>query len=363
MRKNKSFLRQKSLRVLSDLFVFIFIISWVWACSPEVPKMIPRPTVINEKVDTDGSEEVFDPKIDILFVVDDSGSMQSHQNNLASNIDLFVTNFLKRQDIDYHIGVVSTSMEQSPGYSGGWVAPCCGQLVGWGGFPYVTRSTPNARSVLKRNLVLGTNGSWQEMMFAPVMAALSPPLVGGVNGGFYRQDAFLGMIFITDAEDQSPKVSAQDFWDFLLTLKGRKDRLAAFGVIVPVLDNRSCSRDDDSMRPMRLEQFLSLANWDPNQSNVFNLCDPAFGNNLTSIGDILVKAVGNIIFLSRPPILSTIKVQYGSQMIPADPKLGWSYDPARNALILGNDIVWTTQPPGTKVQVFYEAARYPELQP
>lgn len=92
---------------------------------------------------------------------------------------------------------------------------------------------------------------------------------------------------------------------------------------------------------------------------MYNLCDPAFGQNLAKIGEVLSYTVGNIIYLKRVPIVSTIQVWYGTQRIDPHPTQGWSYDPARNAIVLGSEIQWSQQPPGTRVRVRYESYRDP----
>lgn len=337
--------------------VFSFLALALWACSPEVPKMIPEPKIVSEKIDIDSGAEVFDPKLDILFVVDDSGSMHSHQNNLARNIFLFINGFVQRKDIDYHIGVITTSMES---YSWGSPSPCCGQLVDNGGVKFVTPTTPNIVSLLATNLRVGTDGSGTEKVFSPLRTALSPLYTTGVNAGFYRDEAHLAVVIITDAEDQSVGVSARDTYQFLTNLKGRPEKLLSFGVIVPSLDDRNCGRDTTTHRPLRIEEFLKLSG--QGLENVFNLCDPKFADNLVKVADYLVRSVGNVIYLSRSPILETIRVTFGSQVVPADPDKGWSYDPLKNALILGQDVEWSTQPSGTRVRVYYDAAYYkPEI--
>jgi hypothetical protein len=323
------------------------------SCSPDVPKLIPEPKIVNEKVDIDSGAEVFEPKLDILFVVDDSGSMQTHQSNLSNNIFGFVNGFVQRQDIDYHVGVVTTSMER---YSWTNAAPCCGELVGPSGVKFVTPSTPNLTNILSANLRVGTNGSGSEMIFGPIMAALSPNFIGGINAGFYRPEAHLAIVVISDAEDQTPRVRPMDTWQFLLGLKGRPERILSFGVIVPSLDTTGCDRDDSTARPKRIEEFLQLSG--QGLPNVFSLCDPKFGDNLVQMADLLVKSVGNIIYLSRSPILETIKVTYGTQTIDPHPNKGWTYDPRKNAIILGGDIEWSAQPRGTRVRVNYDAAHY-----
>lgn len=332
----------------------IIWLGFVWSCQKAVPPMIPKPQLVTDAVEAEG-DEIFDPKIDILFVIDDSGSMSSHQRNLANNVDLFINNFLQRQDIDYHIGVITTS--NSPSWSGRGV-PCCGKLVDLAGVTYVTRTTPNASWALKRNMLVGTNGDSREMIFDPLASAIDVKN-SQHNQGFFRDDAFLAIVIISDAEDQSQKETPQSIAQKLTLFKGKKDRWTAFGVIVPTIDPYRCERDEFNVVPTRIELFLDLAKLDPSTQNVYNLCDPAFGQNLAKIGEVLSYTVGNIIYLKRVPIVSTIQVWYGTQRIDPHPTQGWSYDPARNAIVLGSEIQWSQQPPGTRVRVRYESYRDP----
>jgi hypothetical protein len=279
--------------------------------------------------------------------------METHQNNLSNNIYRFVNGFVQRQDIDFHVGVITTSMERN---SWGSPAPCCGELVGAMGVKFVSPSTPNLVKHLAMNLLVGTDGSGTEMVFAPIMSALSGAFLAGVNAGFYRPEAHLAIVVITDAEDQTAQVTPTDAWHFLLGLKRRPEKILSFGVIVPSMDTRGCERDDSSKKPYRIEEFLKLSG--QGLPNVYNLCDPQFGDNLVKMADLLVKSVGNIIYLSRAPILETIQVSYGSQIILPHPDKGWTYDPYKNAIILGEKIEWSSQPSGTKVRVTYDAAQY-----
>lgn len=323
------------------------------ACSPEVPKLAPKPDTTNQLIASDGDDsnvDMFSPEVDILFVVDDSGSMGSHQANLARNVDKFTAAFGARTNIDFHIGVLTSSMD-----SWSSAPTCCGRLVG--NPAYIDRTTPNGIIRLAQNLRVGTSGSATEKFFEPVLAALSPPLIDRDNAGFLRRNAFLALIFITDTEDQS-QIPVQEFMDQLVAIKGRKERIIAYSVMVP-MGTPNCP--SENMAPLRFDQFLnSLSNAG---RNIFNLCDVAFGDRIAQIGDDLVRYVGNTILLTRPPILSTMKIEYGDQVIPAHPRKGWSYDPSRNAILFGDELVWSKQPDGTKVSVSYESAVYPEARP
>lgn len=317
----------------------------VVGCSPSTPKLIPRPEVVNDKVSTDSDSVVFNPRVDILFVVDNSGSMGQHQTNLSRNMDLFIKSFSTSIQIDYNVGVVTTDMSERAE---------SGRLQGV--VRIVNRSTPGALGEMSKNLKVGTTGDWIERSFDPVFAALTPPLVDGYNMGFLRRDAHLAVIFITDAEDQSSQHDANSLYTFLTALKGNKDRVLSYGVIVPSNVN-NCERDEFK-GPARIEQFLALT---VNAGkNTMNLCDPDFGTKLADLSKDIAKYVGGVIYLNRAPVLSTLKVVYGTQEIPQGYKTGWVFDAARNAIILGEDIVWSQQPEGTKVQVYFEAAQFEE---
>lgn len=305
------------------------------------------PAVTTGEKISDNGVEVFDPSVDILFVIDNSGSMQPHQANLSNNVNRFIQSFVKKNGLDFHIGVVTTDMGNS-GF--GSTGACCGVLAG--NPHYVERSTPNFAVALSRNMVVGTDGSAQEESFGPVIAALTEPNLSVANIGFYRPKAHLAIIFVTDAEDQSSG-SVDGFLNFLVALKGDTAKVSVYGAIVPSTET-NCDRDEPFTMPRRLEALLGKVSNAGN--NILSLCSPDYGNRLASLGDDLLRRVGSLIYLNRRPVSGTIRVTFGSQNIPADPLVGFRYDSFRNAIILGEKIVWSNQPAGTKVQVSYEAA-------
>jgi hypothetical protein len=320
------------------------------ACSPESTSLyLPPVQKLDQQVE-DPNAVYFDPQVDILFVVDNSGSMSTHQSNLIKNIDLFTNAFLKNSILDYNIGVLTSDMCD---FGGGDY--CGGELVAKGGYPFVNRKTPNASFVLKTNLNLGINGSGTEMFFDPVYTALTTNL-NTTNKGFYRPNSTLLIIFVTDAEDQSRKMNEISMKSFLLGLKNNDaSKIISLGVIVPSSDN-VCMRDAWD-KPASIETLLSFFPLQT-QTNVLNLCSQTYGTELSKMANTIVNQIGRVIYLSRAPVMSSLKVTYGNVDLPSDFKKGWSYDAAKNAIILGDDIDWSVQPSGSRVKVFYDAAKY-----
>ncbi len=342
--------------VRDDLFRIVFVLislEFAFSCSPASPKLKPDPLVPNEKIVSANNEAFSRPAVDILFVVDDSGSMYGHQANVARNMDQFLNEFTKLKLIDYHIGVISTTIDDD------WSKAPDGKLSNLGGYTFVDQNTPNAIQVVKENLSLGTSGTWNEKFFDPVVMALTPPLINGNNAGFYRKNAFLVIIFVTDTEDQSVLYTPQSFMTFLTNLKGDKNKILSYAAYVPQ-STSGCSRDD--WNEGILEEFLSL-NVNAGK-NVVSLCDSDFGTKLVDFSKEIIQVINKPIILSRPPVVSTIKVMYGTQEIPSDPVVGWTFDPLKNAIVFGRDLkLDENQPAGTGIDITFDTAYFPEENP
>lgn len=319
-----------------------FSFVWLAACSDQTPKLIPddkKKETVDEKIETP-VVETFNPAVDILFVIDNSGSMGDHQANLSKNIDSFIQVIAQNKVLDYHIGVVTSDMDD-PRQSG--------RL--WGrSVRFVTPTTPNMIGVLRSNLQPGTSGSGVEALFDPIQAALTKPLVDTVNDGFYRENAHLALVFITDAEDQGALLPG-DLWTFLLGLKkGDRDKLLSYAALVPVGDMK-CPLDEGGNYSYKVFDFIlnfASGKW-------FDLCSADYGKKLADIALDLKTKVESTIYLKRRPIINTIEVRYGTLLVPNDPRVGWTYEIGRNALLLGPEIDYASQQPGTQLEINFKS--------
>lgn len=334
-------MNQKSkLRVLIALAI-VSALAGLGACSEATPKLVipdRTPPAEDPGVATANGTLQGGSEVDILFIVDDSGSMGTHQYNLSQNISRFLGTFFGGTAADFHIGVLKTSG--------------AGELIGYP--KYIGPTTPNGLNLLSQTLRVGTWGRGPERIFAPVRGALSEPYLSGSNSGFLRKDAHLAVVIITDAEDQSAE-TAQMFHDFLLSVKpGQPEKILVYAVYIPVNAPYGCTRDD-SGAPKKIDEFMRLSG-----GQSFGLCDPDYGDKLAAMGAHLAGKVLKSIYLKRKPVESTIRVRYGAQVVPRDLDFGWSYDPDRVALRFGPKLVWSKQKMGTKVEVDYVPADEPK---
>ena len=315
----------KSYNIFKKTFALCLFLSLLGCGKDSTPKLIK-----NQKLKSRVGI-VANPKLDILFVIDNSGSMGSHQDHLANQIDLFLQGLGALSHIDYQIGVITTDIDQN--------------LLAQQGF--YTKIQPV--DVLKNNLQVGTGGSGHEIHFETAKKALEDSIAS--QGMFYRSNAHLAIIFLTDTEDKG-SVTGSEFYDYLVQLKGGKSRrIHAYGA----LDLSEPNCDGEGEGSQKLRDFINRVNenrvlLDP---PYFSLCDSQFSMRLLNIGKSISQYVGKIVYLKHIPDLSTMLVKYGDEIIPQDALKGWVYNPRFVRLELGNDVKFKNPDPNVKLEVFY----------
>ncbi len=185
--------------------------------------------------------------VDVLFVVDNSGSMMEEQQAIGAAFSDFI-DFATTQNVDYHIGVTTTGIGNS---GGGWAACPGGVDGGEAGrlFPadgarprWIDPATANAAEIFADNVQVGICHWWEEGLEAAYLALTSPlvdladdpatGLPGDGNLGFYRPDARLSVIIVTDEDDHSDREPAF-YTSFFRGLKGagNEDKVTVNGVL------------------------------------------------------------------------------------------------------------------------------------
>lgn len=196
----------------------------------------------DEEIQTDLFTQADRPKVDILFVMDNSGSMEPYQNRIGANLPSFISS-AEEQDIDFQIAVTTT------GVTGAWGGGCPGGANGNedgrffpvdGSAPRIlTADTPRLSDRFLHNLRVGTCHQ-SEFSFEAAYRALSPPLIHEEkdsrprtppspyqdgNAGFLRPDASLSIIFVTDELEQSSIFgkTPMDYMTFFKGIKGERN--------------------------------------------------------------------------------------------------------------------------------------------
>ena len=345
----------------------MLLVSFLSACGVENPsRQGPIQNTSTVTMQANKDEIAGTPKVNILFVVDNSGSMRGYQQKLADNIEKFADTFFENTRVDYRIGVVpvydSKNLNDTKIYNSGprKMNPL-GELVKLKGLPegdattelFITRHTPNPKEVLKQTVLLGTQwGPEAEESFSPVMQVMNPQHNAEKNQGFYEKEAHLAVIFLTDADDVSPNLSAEDFYNQLVAAKDgdRSKVLIAAAIPDPAKHGSSCTTDgrgpiDAIPTLMKISGGITA-----------DLCSNNFGTRLTDFGNYLVRQLtSQKIPLGFLPDVTTLMVTYGApdskiedrQVIPRGEN-GYFLDmnPAQPQIILSPNLVLHPVPNG-----------------
>lgn len=249
-------------------------------------------------------------KIDVLWIIDDSGSAAPYEENLARNFQSFITEFTKNS-IDYRIAVTTTDIFKE-----------AGRFVGTP--KIITPTTPSVAAVFSNNVKVGTNGSPFEVGLDAARMAIdlqsqanaaavmqcqtACPTAGQATCRancatntvfqFLRTDAYLYLIFVSDEEDHSSQ-DVRFFYRYFETAKGvGNDGTVSTAAIIGQPGN-TCGAT-----PGVRYQALS----DLTGGEVGSICDTNFS---VTLGKLARNAVGlkRKFALQAKPNLQTLQVR------------------------------------------------------
>ncbi len=151
-------------------------------------------------------------KVDILWVVDSSGSMAPKQARLAANFNGFIQQLLQAQPpIDFHIAVTTTDTDDPavrgklrPWSLGGRSANYICR-TGNACQPSLDGGTAESVAAFTQMSNAGTNGSAQERGLLAAYLALTNPenISTDTEERFIRRDAALYVVIVSDEDDAS----------------------------------------------------------------------------------------------------------------------------------------------------------------
>jgi hypothetical protein len=302
---------------------------------------------------TDRFVQESEARVDVLFIVDNSGSMMEEQQSLGSNFSAFLS-AATAAHVDYRIGVTTTGLDPSPG---GWSECPGGALGGENGrlFPVdnsspriITPDTPNAAAVFAYNTHVGVC-HWNEQGLDAAYRALSDPLLYNLddprtpqpndgNGGFLREDAKLAIIALSDEEDFSSQPVA--FYEtYFLALKGNDPSKVSFNAVVGPADLSTCPTSSSSgMRYMELARKLGGV--------VDSICTPNWAASLERLSESAFGLNRTFPLSDEPSDAGAIAVKLDGAPVTS----GWTYDAKNNAVVFDRSRV---PAPGVVVEVTY----------
>lgn len=252
--------------------------------------------------------------IDVLFVIDNSGSMGQEQTNLIANFPGFIT-VLEQSGLDYRVAVTTTGrdynytmtfpvgggipMSQDGGDNGTMLkSPTMTRR-------WIEKADADVSGTFSAVANVGVDGPSDEMPLSAMRDAFEERMTDGTNAGFHRPEALLAIVFLTDEEDCSYEVpvtlgfsqslcSAQmepagNYVTFLDQYTGNRSRWATAVIAGPT----ACSSDFGSAdEATRLKDFVTLTG--PN-GKFSSICEGDLSLGLAEALDLFESACGGIL--------------------------------------------------------------------
>lgn len=329
------------------------------------------------------SASSFDNQLDILWVVDNSGSMGPLQANMVSNFSSFITNF-QTLGYDFRMAVTSTDAYKANtsfvGYNSGYAGLSLFQDGGNNnnsptGVFIITPQTTNLDATFVDNASTGINGSGDERAFSSLMTTMN----NKNNPAFLRSSSFLAIIVLSDEDDfslysrtegswgnndaldhcyansamdqiattaysgnnhvstcanQTPPDSVQTYvngLDALTQSTGatRRWNLNAITVLDANCQLSHSQQNQASFVTVIGQRYVQLAG--DTQGITGSICDASYANSLANIAK-QITTLSTQFFLTQIPQVNTIVVAVNSVTVPENPTNGWQYNSANNSI-------------------------------
>ncbi len=316
-------------------------------------------------------------KMDILWVIDNSGSMNDFQQAVEDNLLSFMNNF-SQKGYDFQIAVT---------VSDGWKDMDYTNYVADGGPTFSASNRSRFKSSVDGTTVLsssedsavllqkfqeivasvGTSGSGDERVMQSTQAALLNPL--NIADGFFRDDAHLAVIFVSDEEDTSWRQSnyitnapgcsgpytggdmnagcasqvesVTYFRDFLVA--NSSDVYGATVHNMAIEDGDEVCRTSDAMYNryfgVRTSELATLTG-----GTISSLCG-VFADSLNNIAQTIIERSVEFLLDKVPsdPNAISVTVQESGDPEPVavaqDSDNGWSYNASANSIVFHGDAI------------------------
>lgn len=280
-------------------------------------------------------------KLDILWVIDNSGSMAEEQANLTSNFNSFISTF-SQKGYDFKIAVTVSDAWRAPYINQPTLAKFrdgtdqtshTGQFV-------LTPSTPNLTNTFVTNAMQGTAGSGDERAFQSFKTSLNSSL----NANFVRPDGFLAIIIVSDEDDFSTDGSSSlnhnynspalhtvtSYVNYLDTLTQSTGAFRRYSVSAITIKDNTCLQANQATGGIMGTRYINIAT----QTNgvVGDLCAASYAATLNEIQNRIAE-LSTQFFLSRVPVESTIVVHVNNVLIVNNATNGWTFNPASNSIV------------------------------
>ncbi|MBM4368949.1 MAG: VWA domain-containing protein [Deltaproteobacteria bacterium] len=256
--------------------------------------------------------------LDILWVLDDSGSMTEEQALLAARAASFASP-LSAAELPYRLAVTTTSGT--------------GVLLG----ELITEETADpSASFVAAIEAAGIEGEREESGFASALLAADP-----ANNDFAREEADLEVVIYSDEDDHSELDPSEFLADLGDLHPGRSVVVSAVVGDPPT----GCASATGAADPG--DNYLAAQAESGGAKE--SICTADTDGMLERLAH-LVLGLRTEFFLSALPLLDSMEVTVDGVVVPRRDQDGWRYDGGDNSIIFDG---WSIPRPGATIEAFY----------
>ncbi len=310
------------------------------------PTASPSPAGTPRQVTYSNVVPVASNNVDILLIIDDSGSMEADQKKLAEKLSTFVSQLENQAvlPIDWQMCVTVTRPQSVPGRTGTY----WGASINWVGYtpaagtpPYVLKKgTPNLNDIFKGTIATIGSGVTNSSDERGIKAAHKHFYNGDPNAtdgsGCYRKGSSVAAIVISDEDERSVGGDASRIKNYAplyedpvgyqplenedmpttLLAQARsifgKDTRFTFNSIV--VSAKSCENTQDAEKDARGNygpshlgtKYLEMSNL--TAGGIGSICDADYSNNLNLFKNKISNSLSSLT-LECSPITNSLQVK------------------------------------------------------
>jgi len=278
------------------------------------------PGAINEDIYRQGET----PVVDIIFVIDDSGSMRPFQTEILNNISYFMS-VLSTQSIDYHISFLTTTNEIP-----------VGQIID-------NQVSDPVLEVESQVSSIGIHGSGMEKGIQHSHTALQANGTLGPGSAFYRESAALAIVYVSDEPDWSSGVWS-DYTAYFSGLKPNPDQFIIHSIIGDYPSGCTLSSQNGNGNAQFGEGYYEITNFF--NGNVYSICSTDWGQQMQNLAWSVIPT-GEFELTHGTPIESTIIVE-----VDGISNSYWTFDSSTNSVVFDSSYI---PGPGSEIKISYSS--------
>jgi hypothetical protein len=319
------------------------------------PPIVVDPPVVDDPVvdppvpPIDSNIEIFQQiaqggKVDILFIIDNSPSMEKEQKKLSERLKAFMPGI---KNLDWQIAFTTTDVSNGKyGLKGSLL-----ELAGHPGQRILNSSFADADQVFlktvqrpeMKNCIFDCPSSDEQPLKASILSMQKHTTE---NADFYRSDADLAIIVLSDEDEKSKGSSSsatkpQAVVDAFHSIFGFTKKLSVYGIIiepndVACFEDQKSANFQDAWYGTYVKELARIT-----KGFTGSICADDYTKHLENISNS-VRLLSDFFVLKESPAPGTVTVQ----MSPAQ-NIPWKIE--------GNKLMFETAPAeGTVIQVTYK---------